>query len=100
MMGSYSPTEQDMANLRWMRKVNSRGVGLFGSTVRRLGALPELAPLVNEGLARLVSGQGPKEKCGYWILPNGTKALTEFESRQLAADQFLQVAAAVNAAAV
>lgn len=69
-------TTQDRINLSYMTEANATGHGLFGPTVRRLGALPEMMDLEAGGLAELRDWPGFRQRgCGYWITAAGRRAL-------------------------
>lgn len=66
----YVLTEQEVADLKWMRICNEDGRGYLSPTVRKnFGSIPELDGLMKQGLARLDDG--------YWITVAGYAALKE-----------------------
>lgn len=65
--------ETDLTHLRWMRRINPSGVGLYGPTILRQGSVPSCERLVELGLAKRRGGALPRK--GYWITGEGHAAL-------------------------
>lgn len=68
-------SEQELVDLRWMKRVNDTGTGLFGPSVRKGGPVPTCERLISLGLAE-THGWGAN---GYWITPAGRALLNEKE---------------------